>query len=91
MRHNLKLAQDADGLWRVDGAVALRGVRNPVVAAVAKMIETGVATLADTVVATWEGALIIANIGRMVRYRPSAERIAVQNHLNTMARPAWHR
>jgi hypothetical protein len=90
MRHNLKLAQDADGLWRVYGAVVLRGVRFPVVAAVAKMLETGVATLADSICATWDGSPIIASIGRMVRYRPSVERIAIQDHLNTMARPAWH-
>jgi hypothetical protein len=79
MRHNITL-DPIDSGWRVSGAVTFECARYPIVNAVAKMLETGVATMDDEVRADWSGGPTIASIAATARYKPSPARKAIESH-----------
>jgi hypothetical protein len=73
-RHRIQL-DPIPGGWIVSGAVSFKCAAAPIVAAAAKLIEDGVATLDDMLEVKWTGhTTFIASIGAMARYEKSSAR-----------------
>ena len=74
--HQLRLDPIPNG-WTVSGAVSVENSKTPTADAVHTLVAVGKAGPSDSVRVQWQGAPIVANVGAVTRYRPSAARLAV--------------